>query len=92
MAANADTPVDFILSAGQQHDASFGRILMETVGRQKTWIPLLMDRTYEDDNMRLTAQLLGFNPVVPSKKIRLIPWDYDKELYNNGTTLKGCFV
>ena len=43
MVANANAPIDFILSAGQQHDALYGRLLMETVGRQETWTPLLMD-------------------------------------------------
>jgi hypothetical protein len=52
MAANEKTAVDFILSAGQLHDAPQGRILMETVGKQETLTPLLMDRAYEDDHTR----------------------------------------
>jgi len=91
MAANENTPVDFILSAGQQHDAPFGRILMETVGRQKTWIPLLMDKAYEDDQTRLTAQLLGFDPIVPPKKNRLNPWKYDKILYKQRNEVERLF-
>ena len=91
MAADANTPIDFILSAGQAHDAPFGRLLMETVGKQKTWIPLLMDRAYEDDTTRLTAQLLGFDPVVPPKKNRLIHWEYDKELYKQRNEVERLF-
>ena len=91
MAANANTPIDFILSAGQAHDAPFGRLLMETVGKQKTWIPLLMDRAYEDDNTRLTAQLLGFDPVVPPKKNRINPWEYDKVLYKQRNEVERLF-
>jgi transposase len=91
MAANANTPIDFILSAGQEHDAPFGRLLMETVGRQKSWIPLLMDRAYEDDLTRLTAQLLGFNPVVPPKKNRLNPWQYDNDLYKQRNEIERLF-
>ena len=91
MAANADTPIGFILSAGQQHDAPYGRLLMETVGRQGTWMPLLMDRAYEDESTRLTAQLLGFNPVVPPKKNRLHPWEYDKDLYTQRNEIERLF-
>ena len=91
MAANANTPIDFILSAGQQHDAPQGRLLMETVGKQTSWIPLLMDRAYEDDHTRLTAQLLGFDPVVPPKKNRLNPWLYDKDLYKQRNEIERLF-
>jgi transposase len=91
MAANVATPIGFILSAGQQHDAPYGRLLMETVGRQETWKPLLMDRAYEDESTRLTAQLLGFNPVVPPKKNRLNPWEYDKALYKQRNEIERLF-
>jgi len=91
MAANENTPIDFILSPGQSHDAPFGRLLMETVGKQKTWIPLLTDRAYEDDTTRLTARLLGFDPVVPPKKNRLTPWEYDRELYKQRNEVERLF-
>jgi len=91
MAADENTPVDFILSAGQRHDAPLGRLLMETVGRQKSWIPLLMDRAYEDDQTRLTARLLGFNPIVPPKKNRINPWEYDKDLYKQRNEVERLF-
>ena len=42
---------------------------------------LLMDRAYEGDNMRATAKELGYTPVVPPKKNRIDPWEYDEELY-----------
>jgi len=91
MAANTHTAVEFILSAGQFHDAPYGRILMETVGKQKSWTPLLMDRAYEDDQTRLTAQLLNFNPIVPPKKNRKNPWDYDKVLYKLRNEIERMF-
>jgi len=34
---------DFILSPGSSHDAPLGRLLMETVGRQKNVKPIIMD-------------------------------------------------
>ena len=81
MAANARTAVDFILSAGQLHDAPQGRILMDTVGTQKIVTPLIMDKAYEDAYTRYTAQLLRFDPIVPPRSNRKEPWEYDKELY-----------
>ena len=40
-----------------------------------------MDRAYEDDETRYLALTHGFFPVVPPKKNRRIPWQYDAELY-----------
>ena len=42
---------------------------------------LLMDRAYEGDKMRAVAKKLGYNPVVPPKKNRIDPWEYDRILY-----------
>jgi len=48
-------------------------------------------RAYEDENTRLTARLLGFNPVVPPKKNRLNLWEYDKELYKQRNEVERRF-
>jgi transposase len=64
---------------------------METVGRQKTFIPLLMDRAYEDYLTRYTAVMLGFDPIVPPKSNRKRPWDYDKELYKLRNEIERLF-
>ena len=76
MCADEKTAVDFILSAGQRHDASDGRLLMDTVGKLKTSVPLVMDKAYEDDHTRYVAWTLGSNPVVRPKKNRTTPWEY----------------
>lgn len=91
MSANERTAVEFILSPGNSHDAPWGRELMETVGKQKTAIPLLMDRAYEDDHTRYIAQTLRFEPVVPPKKNRNNPWEYDKELYKQRNEIERLF-
>ena len=91
MAANARKAVDFILSAGQLHDAPQGRILMDTVGKQKTVTPLVMDRAYEDDYTRYTGQMLKFDPVVSPKTNRKEPWEYDKELYKLRNEIERLF-
>jgi transposase len=91
MSANERIAVEFILSAGQDHDAPQGRLLMETVGKQKTVTPLLMDRAYEDDQTRYIAQTLNFEPVVPPKINRKNPWLYDKELYKKRNEIERLF-
>jgi len=63
----------FSLSSGNSHDAPEGRLLLETIGKQKDHSFLLMDRAYQDDKTRFTAWSLGFNPVVPPKSNRLFP-------------------
>ena len=96
MSANERTAVEFILSAGQAHDAPQGRLLLETVGTQKfeynyTSIPLLMDRAYEDDKTRYIAQQLYYTPIVPPKKNRKNPWIYDKEFYKLRNEIERLF-
>ena len=91
MAANARMAVDFILSAGQLHDAPQGRLLMDTVGKQKMVTPLIMDRAYEDDYTRYTAQMLKFDPIVPLKSNRKEPWEYDKERYKLRNEIERLF-
>ena len=91
MCANERIAVEFILSAGQLHDAPQGRLLMETVGKQKSITPLLMDRAYEDNETQYTASMLYFSPVVPPKKNRKDPWDYDLELYKKRNEIERLF-
>jgi len=91
MPANEKTAVEFILSAGQLHDAPQGRVLMETVGKQDAVTPLLMDRAYEDGYTRYIAQTLKFDPIVPPKSNRKVPWEYDKELYKRRNEIERLF-
>jgi transposase len=91
MAANEQGAVGFTLSAGQLHDAPQGRLLMETVGKQDNVTPLLMDRAYEDDLTRYTAQMLKFEPVVPPKSNRKDPWEYDVQLYKRRNEVERLF-
>ena len=50
-----------------------------------------MDRAYEDDETRALAVNQGYNPVVPPKKSRLEPWEYDKELYKRRNEVERLF-
>ena len=51
-----------------------------------------MDRAYEDDKTRSLAEEKGFIPVVPPKKNRKEPWEYDKELYKRRNEVERFFL
>lgn len=50
-----------------------------------------MDRAYEGDKTRELALAYGHEPVVPLKKNRKEPWDYDKELYKQHNIVERFF-
>ena len=50
-----------------------------------------MDRAYEDDKTRALVIEQGFTPVVPPKKSRLEPWEYDEKLYKRRNEVERFF-
>ncbi len=81
----------FHLSAENHHDAPEGRKLIGSICSGDSH-PLLMDRAYEDDKTRALAAKQGFLPVVPPKKNRREPWDYDRELYKRRNEVERYFL
>ena len=81
VAADDRTAMTLSLSPGQVHDAPEGRALLRQLGPEQEGLPLLMDRAYEGDETRRLALGLGFTPVVPPKRNRVDPWEYDRQLY-----------
>ena len=65
--------------------------MLETVGKQGTVVPLLMDRAYADFKTRFTAWDLRFNAVVPPKSNTVDKWEYDKELYKKRNEIERFF-
>jgi len=59
--------------------------------RPPTSQAIVMDRAYEDDATRQLTLDLGFVPVVPPKRTRLDPWEYDKELYKRRNEVERLF-
>ena len=51
-----------------------------------------MDRAYEDDETRALALKQGLIPVVPPKKNRKSPWQYDKKLYKRRNKVERFFL
>ena len=52
---------------------------------------LVMDKAYEGDDTRQLVVDLGLEPVVPPKKNRVSPWDYDRELYKRRNEVERLF-
>ena len=79
VAASDRSAVSFSLSGGEKHDSPEGMKLLQFTPQGEETQTLLMDRAYEGDHMRKTAVMLNYTPVVPPKKNRIDPWEYDKE-------------
>ena len=83
--------VSFSLSSGAKHDSPEGmRLLFFTPACGKGQ-PLLMNRAYEGNKMRDVAKELGCNPIVPPKKKRIDPWEYDRILYRHRNKVARFF-
>ena len=50
-----------------------------------------MDWEYEGDETRALAVALGYTPVVPPKRNRVAPWDYDQTLYKRRNEIERFF-
>ena len=61
------------------------------MGNRQAGVPLLMDRAYEGDKNREQAVEMGMNPIVPPKKSRLHPWQYDQEMYKKRNEVERLF-
>ena len=91
VAANARTAITFALSPGQAHDAQQGRELLGGLGPLPEPLPLLMDGAYEDDQTRQLALDFGWILVVPPRRTRLEPWEYDRALYRRRNEIERLF-
>ena len=79
--ASDRAPVSFSLSSGNASDGPEGGKLPSLIPHDKAHCNLIMDRAYEGDKIRLPAINRGYSPVVPPKKNRKFPWEYDRKLY-----------
>lgn len=84
--------VGFSLSGGEAHDLPEGIALLAQIKRQKEQIYILMDRSCDGYKVRSVAEEKGFIPVVPPKRKRKNPWEYDKECYKHRNKTERCFL
>jgi transposase len=72
-------PVEFILTGGQQADVTQAEPLM--LGHKAD--ALIADKAYDSDAVVAAAKRQGAEAVIPSKKNRKVPREYDKHLYKD---------
>jgi transposase len=80
--ADETTPIVFQLSSDSCHDDPQARKSIPKLPGEygKQGLSLLMDKAYEGDEVRSSAESHGLKPVVPPKSNRKEPWQYDTEL------------
>ena len=91
VAASDRDGVSLSLSAGNRGDAPEGRALLQQPGPVEQPVYLLMDRAHEGDETRSFAVELVYIMVVPPKRNRKNPWDYDKQLYTQRNQVERLF-
>ena len=79
------------LSGGDCNDGAEGRISITAVGKDFAGVPMLMDKAYEGDETRELAAANGHEPIVPPKKNRVNPWEYDKTVYKRRNVVERLF-
>src|SRR3954447_16935263 len=70
-------PVEFALTAGQEADVTQAEPLME--GHEAD--AFIADKAYDSDAVVAAAKRQGAEAVIPPKKNRKVPRDYDRHLY-----------
>ena len=90
--ASDHSAIAFSLSGGNAHDAPAGVLLLDNIERHDGQTYMLMDRAYEGDKIRAKVMDKGFVPVVPPKKNRKEPWEYDKERYKQRNEIERYFL
>jgi transposase len=70
-------PVKFILTGGQEADVTQAEPLINAHEAEA----YILDKAYDSDAVVKAARRQGGEAVIPSKKNRRVPRDYDKHLY-----------
>ncbi len=84
--------VSFSLSGGERHDSPEGMKLLQVTPQAEDEQILLTDRAYEGERMRATVVSHNYTPLVPPKRTRPNPWEYDKELYKRRNEIERFFL
>ena len=91
VAANSKCALTFSLSPGEAADGPEGRQLLRNWQNIPQNCHLIMDRAYEgNETIQLTLDL-GLIPVVPPRKTRLNPWEYDRQMYKKRNEVERLF-
>jgi transposase len=79
-------PLKFLLSAGQQHDIKAAVPLIEGI----TGSSVLADKGYDDDKFIKAIEDQGCKAVIPPRRNRKEPREYDKDIYKERHLIE-CF-
>jgi transposase len=79
-------PLKFILSPGQQHDIKAAQPLIAGIADSD----VLADKGYDDDKFIEVIKTQGCRAVIPPRKNRKKPRDYDKDVYKERHLIE-CF-
>jgi transposase len=83
-------PTSFYLTAGQDCDLDGSDALMDHLTKADA---VLADKAYDaDERMRQKLEEKGCIAVIPSKKNRIIPIDYDKHTYKSRHLIENFFA
>jgi transposase len=80
-------PLKYILTSGESHEITVAKDLIADDNCEY----LLADRGYDADYFRDDLSILGISPVIPSRKNRILPRQYDKEIYKNRNQVERFF-
>jgi len=80
-------PLGFIITAGQQSDIGQAEALVENDSCDF----LLADRGYDSDHFRKMLAQRGITPVIPGRKSRKVPIQYDKHTYKERNAVERFF-
>jgi transposase len=76
------------LTGGQAHDAPALQSALCDVPDETAATEVVADRAYDSDEIRTDLQAAGFTSVIPSRKNRKNPPEYDREAYKEREKVK----
>ena len=83
-------PTGFYLTAGQDHDLAGSDALMDHLTQAQC---VLADKAYDaDERVRNNLTEKGCTAIIPSKKNRKHPIDYDRDLYKARHLIENFFA
>jgi transposase len=75
------TSVALVVTAGQNHDAPVFDVLIEEVPKDNVLEDVVGDKGYDSDHIRQKTVEKEMNPVIPPRKNRKEPIEYNEETY-----------
>ena len=81
-------PVRIIITQGTTADCTQASKLIEGITADN----LLADRAYDTNAIIEQAKTQGMEPVIPSKKNRVIPREHDAEIYKERHLVENAFL